>query len=315
TVREVHAHRRRFAQNRIAAIGGAAVQQFRPDAQGLIRRMAHAEHPLVAAHRAHTSTHLVRQRLDSQSIIRIGERARNGVVRPFRRLRSEKYLQRLLEPTLQQMRVTPERHQPPLFHARFQRQVKSMNRIKKKQRPYAFVEVFAAVSKSLQFLTLAQQLRQGRAAAERIQRLVARRCARGCDDLNKAACHVNDLSCSSSSLVPSARKQGIEDEDEHDENLSLELFWSLVVGVWCFLDVILPASPSSRPGSTTLHPDPAPQTRGPTALPTARTSRRCHSACLSIPMPDTAHASRVGSTPSKAARPARLRQALPRATP
>ena len=65
-VREVHAHRRALAQDRESVPSRRALQQLAADAQRLIGGMADAEHPLVAAHRAHAAAHLIGERLESE---------------------------------------------------------------------------------------------------------------------------------------------------------------------------------------------------------------------------------------------------------
>ena len=64
-----------FGQDRERAVF-RSVQQLGAEPQRLIRRMADAEHPLVAAHRSHAAPNLVGQRLKSQVVI--GRRQRAG---------------------------------------------------------------------------------------------------------------------------------------------------------------------------------------------------------------------------------------------
>ena len=80
-VREVHPHGRAFAQDGVGAVCRVRPQQLRPDAQRLVGRVAHAEHPLVAAHRAHAPAHLVGQRLERQPVVGRRQRAADGVTR------------------------------------------------------------------------------------------------------------------------------------------------------------------------------------------------------------------------------------------
>ena len=74
--------------------------------------MAHAEHPLIAAHGTDAAPHLVRQRLNAEPMIGGGQRAGNGVARPVLFLAAQKHLDRLLEAPLQQMGVALERDEP-----------------------------------------------------------------------------------------------------------------------------------------------------------------------------------------------------------
>src|SRR6185503_21101279 len=94
-------------QKRKRAVG-AFTQEFRPNSQRLICRMTHAKHPLVAANRTDTATHLVGERLNSQAIISGSKRAGNGVARSFGDLFVEKQFNRFLKPSLEQMFVTFE---------------------------------------------------------------------------------------------------------------------------------------------------------------------------------------------------------------
>ncbi len=74
-VGQVHPYRGQLAEDRIATFHFGAAEQFRPEAQRLVRRMPHAEHPLVAAHGANAAADLVRQCLKRETMIRRRERA------------------------------------------------------------------------------------------------------------------------------------------------------------------------------------------------------------------------------------------------
>src|SRR5206468_11362380 len=78
-VREVHAHGRTLSKNRVTAVA-ARPEKLGPKAQRLVGGMAHAEHPLVAADRAHAAAHLIGQRLEGQPMIRRGEGAAERIV-------------------------------------------------------------------------------------------------------------------------------------------------------------------------------------------------------------------------------------------
>ena len=71
--------------------------------------MAHAEHPLVATHGAHTASHLVGQGLEGETLIGGGQRAGDAVVTAVFALRLEEDVDRLLESALQQVFVALER--------------------------------------------------------------------------------------------------------------------------------------------------------------------------------------------------------------
>ena len=96
-VRQVHAHGRRLAQDRVRRVGRRPVQQLAADAQRLIGRVADAEHPLVPAHRAHAAAHLVGQGLERQPVVGCRERARHGLVRALRDLLAQEHIDRLFK--------------------------------------------------------------------------------------------------------------------------------------------------------------------------------------------------------------------------
>ena len=143
-VAQVHAHGRRLAQNR-EGIAVAAHEQFRPNAQRIIGGVARAKHPLIASHRPHASPHLVGKRLKREPAIRGGQRAGNAVARSLALLGSEKDPDGLFIPPAQQLFVTMKGDQRFAGRDRVVscRQVKSMDRVKKKEGPHPLVEVFA----------------------------------------------------------------------------------------------------------------------------------------------------------------------------
>src|SRR6266478_3604003 len=100
---QVHAHRSALAQNRVRAISSIRPQQFGPDAQRLIRRMTHAEHPLIAAHSADAAAHLVGERLKTQTMVSCRQSARNGVAGTFGLLQRQKMIYRFFKSSLQKM--------------------------------------------------------------------------------------------------------------------------------------------------------------------------------------------------------------------
>ena len=114
---EVHAHRRRLAQDREGRIAGRPLQQLGPDAQRLVGRVADAEHPLVAAHAAHAAPHLVGQGLEAQAMVRFGQRTGDGLVGPLRCLRLQEDVDGFLEPAAQQVVVAVKRDEPAVRHA------------------------------------------------------------------------------------------------------------------------------------------------------------------------------------------------------
>ena len=124
-VAEVHAHRRRFLEDRERIGDRGARQQFRAHAQRLVGRMADAEHPLVAAHRAHAAPHLVGQGLEGQPVIGLGQRAGEALAGPVLRLLAQEDVDGFLEAAQEQVAVALVGHQPARLHARLCGQVES----------------------------------------------------------------------------------------------------------------------------------------------------------------------------------------------
>ena len=125
-VAEVHAHRRALAQNRVAAIG-VAPQQLGPETQGMIGRMTHAKHPLIAADGAHAAPHLVGKCLKREPLIGRRQCAGEGIAGAFGLLHGEKVFNRLREPAVQQVFEALERNQAALADARLERQMKPVD--------------------------------------------------------------------------------------------------------------------------------------------------------------------------------------------
>src|SRR5439155_5476132 len=103
--------------------------------------MSHAKHPLIAAHRPHAAPHLIRQRLKPEPMIRRGQGTRNRILGALLLLRMYKDLNRLLKSALQQMRVALEWDVAVRFDAALRRQIKAMDRIKKKQCANSLVKI------------------------------------------------------------------------------------------------------------------------------------------------------------------------------
>ena len=159
-VAEVHAHRRALAQHRIEAGGGIAGGEFPADAQRLVGRVAHAEHPLVAGHAAHAAAHLVGQCLEREFLIGGGQCAGNPVARAIIVLGLEKQIDGFLEAPLQQMLVAVERNGPGLLVGEKRRQVEAVDGVEEKQRPHPVVEVVALAAEVIQRGGLGEQFIQ-----------------------------------------------------------------------------------------------------------------------------------------------------------
>ena len=190
-VAQIHAHRREFAQHGIQAVL-APVQQFRPHAQRMILGMAHAEHPLVAAHGAHAAAHLVRERLEADALIHRGQRAGNRVARAGDFLNGKKLFQRLLKPALEQMLKALEGNHPVRARRQFPGEMKAVDRVKEEQRADALVKIFAAPAEGVQFRARGQQFVRRGAGANGVERLVADFRIRRGDDVDERAGHARD---------------------------------------------------------------------------------------------------------------------------
>ncbi len=110
-VGQVHAHGRGFAQDGVSAVDGGAPAEFGADAQRLVGGMAHAEHPLVAAHRAHAAAHLVGERLEAEPMIGGGQGAAQAVAGPMLLLRLQEDFDGFFETAMQQVFVAFEGNQ------------------------------------------------------------------------------------------------------------------------------------------------------------------------------------------------------------
>ncbi len=92
--------------------------------------MAHAEHPLIAAHRSDTSPHLVGQGLKRQPVIGRGQSAGDGIAGAFALLHRKEGVNGFLEAPLQQVFVPVKGYEPPAIQPGDARDVKSVNRVK-----------------------------------------------------------------------------------------------------------------------------------------------------------------------------------------
>jgi len=108
-------------------------------------RMPGAEHPLIAADRPHTPPNLFGQGLECEPAICRGQRAGKTVAQSLRRLGAEKDADGLLISSRQKLLVAAKRNQRLAVRGRplpF-RQMETVDRIKKEERPHALVEIFA----------------------------------------------------------------------------------------------------------------------------------------------------------------------------
>ncbi len=125
-----------------------ALQQLRPHAQRVIRRMAGAKHPLVAAHRAHAAPHLVGQRLERRARDTprpARSKCRRSVPRAFcaaRKMPIASSYRRLSSFSYPSKGISAL---PLAISRRARRQMKAVDGVKKKERTHALVEVLARV--------------------------------------------------------------------------------------------------------------------------------------------------------------------------
>jgi hypothetical protein len=73
--------------------------QLSADAQGVVARVADAEHPLVASRGTHTVADLIGQGLEGELVIARAERATDGVTGTVLGLRLQEQLDRFFEPS------------------------------------------------------------------------------------------------------------------------------------------------------------------------------------------------------------------------
>ncbi len=131
--------------------------------------MAHAEHPLVAADRAHAAPDLVGQGLEAQGLVGGGQGAGDGVAGAESFLDRAKLIDRLFEPPAQEPRIALERHQGLGVRRKLGRQVVAIDGGQKEGGPHPLVEVFALAAEGIQCAGgVAQGGHVGR-AAETIQ--------------------------------------------------------------------------------------------------------------------------------------------------
>ncbi len=169
---QVHAHRRGLAQDGEEGRLVIALEQFRPHSQGLVGRMADAEHPLIAAHRAHAAAHLVGQRLKAQAAVSGGQGAGDGLAGSLGGLDGQEDVDGFLETALEQVQVAFVGHLAAGCVG-LERQMEAVNGVKEKQGPNPNVEVVAFAPQPVQSLALGQQVGQGRCPAVGVQRAVA----------------------------------------------------------------------------------------------------------------------------------------------
>ena len=168
-VREVHAHGRQLAENRVGAVG-RTLEQLGAEAERLVSGMTDAEHPLIAPHAADAAADLVSERLEGEPVIGGGERGAEAVAGAVGGLRGEEGVSRLLEAAIQKLFVATEwdearsrrgeeadfgrvgslRNPPPsLGGYQLRRQVEAVDGVEEEEGADAFVEVVRAAAEGV----------------------------------------------------------------------------------------------------------------------------------------------------------------------
>ena len=155
----------------------------------MVRRMSHAEHPLVAAHRPHAAPDLVGEGLKGDALIYDRQRAGDGVAGAGAFLRCQENFQGLLEPPLQQVFKTPEGNHARRRCGQFARQMKPVDRVEEKQGAHALVQIIAGAPEGVQLRAGGDEFSGRGLFAEGVQRLVANRGIRRGDDFDERAGH------------------------------------------------------------------------------------------------------------------------------
>ncbi len=171
---------------------GVPASQFRPDPEGLIGGMPHAEHPLVPANRADAPAHLIRERLKRQALVGGGQPGGQRIRRAAGG-RVQEGVDRLPEAALEQLLVSPERNKPRAGSGgrsgEMSRKVEPVNRVQEKQRAHPLVEVVGAPAKSVQRFAGREKGGGVGAGAKEVERLVANLGIRRRDDPDQRVVH------------------------------------------------------------------------------------------------------------------------------
>ena len=150
-VRKVHADGRAFAKNRIAAGGRRELQKFRANSQRNVGRMARPEHPLVPSHGSDAATNLIGQSLKRKPMIRFSQRAGERDRGAFLLQLRQKYVESFRVAAVEHMLIAHVRNSAAFSTNKLSRQVKTMNRIQKKEAANSIVKIFAGPSIVIEF--------------------------------------------------------------------------------------------------------------------------------------------------------------------
>ena len=192
-MRQVHPDGSALAQDRMRRVAVGGAQQFGPDAQRLVERVAEAEHPCVAPRGAHSMAHLVGKRLKAERVVRRSQRARKRFACALRGLRAKETADRLLESALQHPAETVVWHPAGAQELGPGRQVIAVYRREEEQRADAPVQVGLLPAVAFEFGAGGKQLGGRPAGTPAFNREIPRFRRRGLDDVGDAEGH-GDLS-------------------------------------------------------------------------------------------------------------------------
>ena len=135
--------------------------------------MASAEHPLVAAYRAHAAPHLIGQCLKTETVVGGGQCAGNGGVGSVRCLPRQEDVDGLFEAAFEQMFVAVEGNRALRDEIVFLGEVKAVQRVEEEKPTHALIEIFVNSTHLIERGALIHQRGQRRCTGEAFQRAVA----------------------------------------------------------------------------------------------------------------------------------------------
>ena len=139
----------------------------------MVCRVAHAEHPLIAAYGTNAAADLIRQGLKREPVIGRRERRTDAIAGPFALLQTKERVNRLLEAAMQKLLVTLEWDEAVAGGGgggKLRRQMKPVNRVEKEQRANAFVKIVALPAEGVEFRGGGQEFFGSGFGAKRVQR-------------------------------------------------------------------------------------------------------------------------------------------------
>jgi len=156
-MRQVHAHRRGFDQQRIEPGSRVRLEQAGHYTQGMIRRVPHAEHPAVAGKGADAVLDLIGQRLKGELVVGQSQSAGDGLCKARGSRFGQEGVDGLLKTALEQVRVPSVGDMARRGGAEPLRHVKAIDGIEKGHGPHALKQVGARAPEGIQRGALAHQ--------------------------------------------------------------------------------------------------------------------------------------------------------------